>query len=517
MTNRTAVTRRRFNLGLAAILSGAGSLLNACTPAQINPRLRVKSYPFTLGVASGGGGADMITLWTRLAPSPLAPDGGMPPGPVNVKIYLARDEAFSDLVYKGVEDALPQLGHSIHVDLFGLEPGRTYWYRFETSGFVSPIGRTRLLPGGSEMPESVRFAQVSCQNYSQGYFSAYDHIVQDDPDFVLHLGDYIYEQSYGGNVRRQIHDGPLPAKMARYRQLHAQYKMDKSLREAHRLLPFYCLADNHDIQTDSTSFTSLQRYMARQAWYENMPVSEALIMQKHDLTYNKVDIGQLASLYLLDTRRFRDPQAVCMETATPEMGFNQYVLPCDTLKADERTLLGQEQEAWIASELAGDRHNWQIIASTVPFCPFPISSPEGERIYIGSWDGYPAARDRMMKALASTPNGSPVLLSGDVHSSWLRHLEIGPRQRLVEFTGPSVTSGWPEPLARPMQDSLTINPDTELIDMQKHGYVLHDVTPERWTAAYRFVDNIEAKTSSISTARRVMIDRSDPGMSQAAQ
>lgn len=175
--------------------ASASALLLTLTPAAsrhvwANPVFA--AYPFRLGVASGDPQPDGVVLWTRVAPDPLN-GGGLPNRAVPVSWEVTRDERFATIVRRGETLARPELGHSVHVEVDGLEPGRPYWYRFRVGGEVSPTGRTRTAPAPDALPSAVRFANVGCQRYEDGYFTAYQHLAREELDFVFHYGDYIYE------------------------------------------------------------------------------------------------------------------------------------------------------------------------------------------------------------------------------------------------------------------------------------------------------------------------------------
>jgi alkaline phosphatase D len=198
-----ATDRRDFlrrSAGFGAIWLGLDNL-----PAPRSQRLR--AYPFTLGVASGDPWPDGAVLWTRLAPDPMAPGGGMPAAPVDVRWEVAADEAFSRIAASGTATARPEWAHSVHVELENLEADRVYWYRFIADGEASPVGRTRTMPPRTASPEEIRFAFASCQHYEQGYFTALRHLSEEDLRFVVHLGDYIYESSPADDRPRR-HAGP---------------------------------------------------------------------------------------------------------------------------------------------------------------------------------------------------------------------------------------------------------------------------------------------------------------------
>ena len=498
------VSRRNFNLGLAASLGLAGSFESLSAEAQSRAETLVGADPFSLGVASGDVTADSVVLWTRLAPSPLSEAGGMPSEKVPIEYVVSKSQDLSDPILKGVYQTSPVFGHSVHIELDGLTSGQEYWYQFRLGRYQSPTGRTRTLPAStSDTP--IQIAQVSCQNFAQGYFSAYDHILADDPDIVLHLGDYIYEQSYGGVVRSQIHDGERLVSLDDFRRLYAQYKQDESLKSAHQHLPFICIPDNHDVQIDGDETGSTAYTNAWQAWYENMPVRNPFDVSGHPKIYRTLPLGGLATLYLLDTRQYRDTQTICSDSSRLDMGFNQYVLPCEDLEAESRSLLGAEQEGWLDEALQTDPRPWRVLASTIPMSPYRMDSDEGDRVYFGSWDGYPAARQRLISSILTKPKKT-IVLSGDVHSSWLNRVMEGDKIAAVEVTGPSVTSGWPPPLADPMLASQHLNPHARLIDMTSHGYVRHNISKNAWRASYQFLDNVTVPGATISQTVDVVLD-----------
>ena len=206
--------------------------------ARLASASQLSGNPFTLGIASGDATDDSVVLWTRLAPDPLAADGGMPDAGVRVQWELAADPDVSRVLRRGEVVAAPDLAHSVHVDLDGLEPNREYWYRFIVPPYRTVTGRTKTLPRGDSDPGSVRFVVAACQNYTHGYFAAYDRMVEDNPDFVIHLGDYIYDTSYGETFR--LHETEKrPVSVVDFRRRQALYKTDRQLQHAHAQIPFF--------------------------------------------------------------------------------------------------------------------------------------------------------------------------------------------------------------------------------------------------------------------------------------
>jgi alkaline phosphatase D len=241
-------------------------------------------YPFTMGVASGDPLPDGIVLWTRLAPKPTD-GGGVPMANIEVGWELARERAFTTIVQRGTAIARPELGHSVHVDVQGLEPARDYFYRFRCGREVSDIGRTRTAPAAGVAIERLRFAVCGCSHYETGYFTAFRRIAEEQFDFVFHTGDYIYEgRADGGQntTRVRQHAGQEIYTLVDYRNRYGQYKSDPDLRAAHASAPFVMTWDDHEVSNDYAGdhdeddtppeIFLLRRAAAYQAYYEAMPL-----------------------------------------------------------------------------------------------------------------------------------------------------------------------------------------------------------------------------------------------------
>ncbi len=450
--------------------------------------------PFSLGIASGDPTDQSVILWTRLAPEPLKLGGGMPELAVPVRWQVAKDRRFRRIVQEGTTMATPDLAHSVHVDVQSLSPKTEYWYRFSAGDAESKIGRTLTLPSPTQSVSSARFTTCSCQHFEQGYFNAYSHMIEDDPDFVVHLGDYIYDVSFGASVRDHIDNSPLLS-VEDFRRRHALYKSDEFLQDAHRKLPFFAVLDNHDALPDGDLRQVAVRAAAYQAWYEHMPIrgwyrpgSAALA------TYQSLDLGTLLRLNILDTRQFRSNANI--GEGDPKFGFGIYRPDIPARHEHDRTMLGAEQMNWLDNRLSQSKTTWNVVASTVPVGEFEIKRKGDARphYYYSSWDGYTANREALFKSLSKAENA--VVLSGDIHSFWAKELvaNIGGSSQSIatEFTTSAISAGWPEPLSGPIADSLTANPSTRFYDASYRGYALHDVTPESWTTRLRGIDAVDS-------------------------
>ena len=398
-----------------------------------HPRGPVRADPFTLGVASGEPTADGMVLWTRLAPEPLAEDGGLPARPVDVEWEIAADERFAWIEQRGVVAATPQWGHSVHVEVTGLRPGAEYFYRFRAQGFLSPAGRTRTAPPpGSLAPMTMCFA--SCSNYEQGWFTAYRRLAEDAPDLVLHLGDYHYENAArDGAIRRHV--GAETVSLANYRQRYAQYKTDPDLQAAHAAAPWLVVFDDHELDDNWAGEVPARpqpdflgrRAAALQAYYENMPLRGSA--RPHGIAmalHRRVDWGALASFHMLDTRQNRTDQP-CNDA---------YRSDCSQRFDPAGSLLGAAQEQWLLNGFRQSRARWDLLGQQVFFAQIDLTPGAGRGFNPDAWDGYVAGRERVVAGLLNSPVRNAVVLTGDVHSHWAAEVH----QRTGDVSSPSVAT-----------------------------------------------------------------------------
>ena len=491
------------------IISTALGLTAAQAPTVLAAGVRFSRNPFTLGVASGDVTQDSVVLWTRLAPEPLAVDGGVGQAAIPVQWELFQDKDMQRLIRRGEELAVPELAHSVHVDVQGLEPGREYWYRFFAGTHVSAAGRTKTLPAAGSQPESIRIVSASCQNYTHGYFVAYEHIIADNPDFVIHLGDYIYDTSYGVTFRR--HDSEQePATLTDFRRRHALYKTDEQLQRAHARLPFFTTLDNHDAVIDTDPAGLAKRAAAYQAWYEHMPLRD--YNRNRFQLKRTIRVGELLQLSLLDTRQHRANQFLC-PASEPAYGYGNYRIRCPDMFAVERSMLGQAQERWLTENILNNKARWNVIASSSVFLPFNLHIDGEVFNYIGSWDAYPANRDRVVAAIDRAKTGHAMILSGDLHSFWaIDGAYYTPATPAVEFVTSSISANWPEPMAKPVSDNLDHNPQVKFYEPDKRGYLLHEVTAREWQTTARAVHDVRDARSKVFDLARFAVENGKSGI-----
>ena len=478
-------------------------------------------YPFTLGIASGMPRADSVVLWTRLAPFPHEIDGGLPGVQVAVRWELAEDERFSRGLRTGQVSTRPEHAHSVHVEVNGLPSGAQFFYRFMTRDAVSPVGRTRTAPASDTDVARLRLALASCQHYEQGAFVAHRDIAARDLDFVLFVGDYIYE-STNPRYRLRAHEGPVPTTLDGYRARHATYKLDPDLRAAHAAHPWVLTWDDHEVENDYAEDHSpkglgqlafLQRRAAAyKAYFEHMPVSPTIApkgptMRIHD----RYAWGRLAELWTLDNRQYRSVQA-CGPAGT---AGGRIVTPCDELGDETRSLFGMEQERWLAQGLATSTRRWKLLGQGTQLSPSGVDSPLGQRIHTDGWDGYPKARERLLRAIAEPGVSNVLNLGGDVHRHVAAHLRRRPNDPASpivasEFVCSSVTShGLSEAVMGLMRTS---NPDMVHARGDERGYALIDITPQAAVCEFRGTPFPAHADARLHTQARFVVENGRAGV-----
>ncbi len=436
----------------------------------------------------------------------------MPGDDVEVTWEIARDEVFTEPVASGVELARAAHGHSLHVRV---ELDEGWWfYRFSVSGYTSPTGRTRRAPSATTATDEVRFASANCQNYQNGLYTAHRDIADQQPDFVVWLGDYIYEGASrpvdGGDVVRS-HDGTAEVRtLEQYRNRYALYRSDPDLRASHAACPWYVIWDDHEVENnyaglvperpeESEGFAERRR-IAYQAWWEHMPVDLAPPNDTDEFRiYRGFRWGSLLDLALLDGRQYRTDQACGDVTLNVEPA-------CPETFDEDRTMLGSEQEAWLLDTLGGDSPAvWNVIGNQTVFGDLML----GEAVLnYDQWDGYPRQRNRIIEQLAARQVDNVVVLTGDIHFAGTGNLRVGERGTGtpvgVEFVATSISSGGNVDPA--VTDVLIAFPDIVDVELEHRGYILHTVTPERWSADYRMVETVKTEGAPVYTHAVYQID-----------
>lgn len=488
----------RRDLFASALALGASNSL----PVSARPKLG--GFPFTLGVASGEPLPDGIVLWTRLA------TGSMPNANIPVKWQIAEDEGFRKLARKGEAMATPALAHAVHAEVGGLKPGRWYWYRFQADGQQSPVGRFRTAPAVGEIPARMRLAFASCQQWTQGLWTAYRHMAEEDLDLIIHLGDYIYEQGYRGDVRPEGKEEIFT--LEEYRNRHALYKSDPLLQLAHARFAWMTTWDDHEVSNNYADDVQekgqprdeflKRRAAGYQAYYEHLPLRRASLPAGPDMRlYRRADFGGLMRLHMLDTRQYRTDQP-CGD------GLKKN---CEDLKNPAQTLLGSDQERWLGENLRYSGAVWDVLGQQIFVTPQNFDAGSEETFNMDSWSGYPLARQRLIDTLVARKQRNTVILTGDVHSSWLGELRTSAKDPsspcvAAEFVGTSISSGGDGmDMTERAETVLKNNPQIRFFNARR-GYVRCEVTPSSWRTDYRTVEYVTRPGAPIETKASFRIE-----------
>lgn len=490
-------------------------------------------YPFTLGIAAGDPAPDGFVIWTRLAPHPLEPHGGMPPQPVVVAWEVAEDRLFNRIVRSGTVLARPELGHSVHVEVGGLRPARPYHYRFIAGAAISDTGMARTTPAAGAAVDRLRIGVAGCQRYTSGYFTAYRYLAAEpELDAIFHYGDYIYEggaQRGCAKVDGKIacvreHDTDEIYSLDDYRRRYALYKLDPDLQAAHRAAAFLPTFDDHEVDnnwagqwdengTPPEAFL-LRRFAALQAWYENMPVRRAQFPANGQLRmFRRIDYGSLLRVHLLDTRQYRTDQR-CTMLADRNCRSMQDARP--------ESMIGQQQEAWLREGLGG-KAGWNLLAQQVMMMPFRYpAATGGPALYTNndSWSGYPQARARVRDMIIERRLANVVVATGDVHK---HHAGVIPSRDedllstpvATEYVASSISSdGDGSDMPAGWEKVPTANPHTVLHN-NRRGYQVFTIDAAEWRTDVMTVDRVTVPEGRLSRLASLVTVPRKPGIELA--
>ena len=520
-TSEYYVNRRHFLRAMSTvsiavpILTACGSNSNssrASNPATGNTGA-TPPVSFLHGVASGDPLDDRVILWTRVTP------GEDFSGSINVLCEVAEDPEFASIVLAENFVTGPERDYTVKFDAAGLLSEQHYWYRFSVGEQHSDVGRALTLPMPGQYAEHLRFAVCSCSSYPHGYFSVYRMIAnRTDLDFVLHLGDYIYEYGegeYGDNAGRTLDPSHEIIVLEDYRRRYALYRRDVDLQAVHQTHPFITVWDDHETADNSykdgannhnegEGEWSERKAQAIQAYFEWMPIRPPTASE--DSIYRSFRYGDLADFVMLDTRI--------------EGRIKQLDNPADPARTDARDLLGQAQKEWFKNKLATAQNTWKIVGQQVMFAQLQLL--EIQRLLPGvptndfsplvavnmdQWDGYPSEREEILDFVDENAIKNMVVLTGDIHSSWANELYkssailtsgVFDEPLGVEFVTPSVTSpGFPDGAAELVSAVLpVVNPHMKYTDLKNHGFILMDVTHQRAQAEFYYAENIDLAAQS---------------------
>ncbi len=528
------ISRRRFikTVAISTTAIAVGSQLTGCSPAR-----------FLHGVASGDPRQDRVVIWTRVTPKRRHA------GQESVLWVVATDAQCKQVVGAGIEKTDASRDYTIKLDVTGLQPGTTYYYRFHSQDNVSPVGKMRTLPEGDV--SQFNLAVVSCSNYPAGYFHVYGEIAaRDDIDAVLHLGDYLYEYGDGGYATGDaaaLGRVPNPATeiltLADYRTRYAQYRSDPKLQEAHRRHSFICVWDDHEVTNDAWrdgaenhnegegDYPS-RKAQAIQAYFEWLPVREPDGGDRNYI-YRQFSVGNLVDLYMLDTRLLaRDEQLDYANYFTSSGGFDAAAFQAD-LTDPNRTLLGLEQRGWLQQQMAQSGATWQVLGQQVLMgrmnLPAPIATQQisfsqyQQLAYLAqtnpgaltpqqwailqapsipynldAWDGYSVEREILLET-ARNLDKNLVVLAGDTHNAWANNLQtvggvnVGVELATSSVSSPGLETYFPNENPDALAAGVTqiIGP-LQYANLQHRGYLVVRFSADECRGEFRYVSTVKS-------------------------
>jgi alkaline phosphatase D len=463
---------------------------------------------FRHGVASGDPLDDRVVIWTRLTTDDQE---------IGLDWVVAGDPELDEVIASGRSACTADSDHTLKVDVSGLEPDRRYWYAFEAPGERSPVGRTRTLPGAG--CERITFVESSCARFNSGFFNAYARMAErDEVNFWLHLGDYIYEfprlppsQIPGPDLGRPFDPENECVRIDDYRRRYAQYRSDPDVQALHLAHPLISTVDDHDLADGAWRGGAIEHKPDRDGpWEDRLKAafrarSEWIPVRLPDETdptrvFRSVRIGDLAELFLIDTRSRRDE---------PQDG--------PAMSEPGRSQLGEEQREWLLEALRGSDATHRLICNgsvmtqiwdgTIPeeaelaVKALKLTNPGVTGPDPDQWDGYPVERDAILSAIGALPERNVVVLSGDVHIGMANELRRGRNQQAVaiEFVTASLTSQnaddklcWKaRTKSIDAEEALqAAQPWMKFLDFDSHGYMKVDVNPHRVRSEWWFCATI---------------------------
>jgi alkaline phosphatase D len=498
---------------------------------------------FTHAVASGEPGHYKVMLWSRYVP--VAGDSA------RLVWQVSADPDFATVASSGEIVAGPSRDWCVKPVAEGLAAGTWYYYRFiDAAGRRSPVGRTRTLPNGRV--DRFGLGVFSCSNLPFGYFNAYGHAAaRSDIDLMVHLGDYIYEYGHGtypplahavvGRLPEPAHEAVA---LADYRLRYAAYRADPDLQRLHQLFPMVAMWDDHESANDSWQGGAenhdpategeweVRKAAAIRAYREWLPVS--------DEPWRAYRIGDLATLFRPETRLAARSRQLDLGTALrgrEDIGRALVEFRDGAWQNPARTMLGAEQEAWLNEGLrhsTDDGVRWQILAQQVIMGAMTMApeaaawlTPDaaaevrqrlpaalaaahvGLPYNLDMWDGYPAARARLLRS-ALDADSNLIVLSGDSHNAWAFDLDLEGAPVGTEFAGHSVTSpgleaylsAAPADVARA---AVGHNPQLRWADTSRRGYMSVALTRERATGEWHFLESVRARAAVLSGTHRMEV------------
>jgi alkaline phosphatase D len=478
-------------------------------------------------------------LWTRVPRAAQFPAGEAIA--VHYQVAISRDFSPGSIAAEGAINTDGSVDYTVKVIADGLAPATRYYYRFSTdTGYRSVVGRTKTAPAPEGHPQTVSFAFVACQNFTQGFYTVYAHLAREQVDFCVHLGDNIYEAGHVGldfgHVREDDIGNGRATDLATYRQKYQLYLSDPYLRQVRRRFPWIVLWDDHELLNNYAGPQIAQQDPQRQrhaytAFLEYMPVQpiEPLSLDNPPRVrlYRQLAFGDLLEIFALDERQYRDG-VVCQR--------DFLIAGCPELEEPTRTMLGERQKSWLQAALQASQAQWKCLLNEVMMMRYALSDQRGsstERlppsilrrpvaiaadlyVNLDAWDGYPNERAALLQFIADQRLRNVAVCTGDFHNCFAGLLRPDFKDPsspavAVEFVGASVSSfGAAEIVGRDLtrlgrQLALVVNPHIAYLDLKHHVYTKVVVSPDRMDVRYIAVRTVSQPISTAFLLQRFIV------------
>lgn len=490
---------------------------------------KMTANPFhLLGIASGDPSSTSVVLWARLALDLADTESwGLASDSYRVTWEIRpAGQPKAQPVRSGTVIAARAKAYAVHVEAVGLRPARPYAYTFRIGEFEAS-GLTRTAPAPGVLAERLRFCFGSCAEYENELFFAYDQMAKEKPDFIVHLGDYIYEETYdrfyksGSDPRarrlRFDRDQPLRT-LAQYRRRYAEHKTDAMLQRAHTAAPWIVTWDDHEVANDYAGGNPAEpdekdfiarRVAAYRAYFENMPIrlSTLPVRENRRQLYRNLGFGRLLNLSMLDERQYRDPQACRFDKSSG--GKNLALADCPQLESN-RTLLGAGQERWIDQILTRSEARWNVLAQGVMFAHLETRRAAKDKtrtdphMWNDTWSGYLPARQRMIELLARHRTKNPIVLSGDIHAHFVNRIFRDWKRPGADPVAPEFVTAAVSSFARDLTPIVSDEANKEVVafyDAGSQGYVSCEVTPQAFEATMVRIKDKDRASGSATADR----------------
>lgn len=521
---------------------------------------------FALSVASGDPTPTGVMLWTRVNPSAWSANS-------QIVFQVATDNQFSQIIAEGSANSADfgqPRDFTVKIDLDGQLPqtpnGSFYFYRFIYNNTASRTGRCRTLPAPNTALNQIKFAYVTCQDYTNGYYGAFYHLAQEPVDFVLHMGDFIYEaagdpryQSLPFDDRRVVlpSGGTVALGLEDFRFIYRTYRADRFMQMALENHTFIHIWDDHECCNDAYwdyerdclgapdhPFTNDPQYGnlpqrlnrlkldSQRAWNEYVPARIVInrdAVHPHEFMsiYRQFTFGDLIDLILTDQRTYRSAHPCGEGSDTGGYGLRYATPGCPPQQMDAaRTMLGVPQRNWFLSKMLTSNKLWKVWGNEVFTAPLKASQTAVSLyVNVDAWDGYEFERDLLMQQLKTGGVRNLVTLTGDLHTYMASYQKLNyaidplnlNQNNLVgvEYMTPGVTSAnlqeifaaAPPPAAGLVFNDTTIratNPHVQFFNSSTWGYATLDFSRERVVYTAYSIDKSVNSTAASKTLLRQM-------------